>query len=184
MRGYYKRCASGAAGDEFKLGQPLGYAAFRERLSQQMIEYDPVHLKYPGDELFRAVTSVPKRKRSVAAATVGSEEAWASAPEHRKLGHFGVLADHQDSLEKKTNSKKCAVCKKPSYWRCSKCDSAAVCAPWGVGHSTCFLKHHDTGYLGLGFGDATSMGGGSKGWKAPTKGAEKAHRATCTSYGL
>jgi hypothetical protein len=149
-----------------------------------LIEYDPVHLKYPGDELFRAVTSVPKRKRSVAAATVGSEEAWASAPEHRKLGHFGVLADHQDSLEKKTNSKKCAVCKKPSYWRCSKCDSAAVCAPWGVGHSTCFLKHHDTGYLGLGFGDATSMGGGSKGWKAPTKGAEKAHRATCTSYGL
>ena len=37
----YSRVAGGRAGDKYKVDKPLGFAAFRERLSSQMMAYDP-----------------------------------------------------------------------------------------------------------------------------------------------
>ena len=178
----YSRCAAGKAGDKYKVDKPLGFAAFRERLSAQMMAYDPTKLLYPGDNLFRSVTATKKRKRP-ATVPASTESAWRAATDNRKLGDFSVLGEHWNSVKRATNAKSCRICKEQTLFRCTKCGpKEAVCAPWSNGHQACFLHQHDRGYFGLGFGDAKSTGTEPKRWKAPSRQAEKAHRAKVATF--
>ena len=58
----YTRVATGNAGDKYKVDMPLGFAAFRERLSAQMMAYDPSERKYAGDALFRKSNRQPQEE--------------------------------------------------------------------------------------------------------------------------
>ena len=109
----YSRVAGGRAGDKYKVDKPLGFAAFRERLSAQMMAYDPSERKYAGDALFRKSTATPKRKRSHSPAPASLEVAREEAPEHRKLGHLGMLEEHWVSIKRANNTAKCNICSLP-----------------------------------------------------------------------
>ena len=173
----YTRVAAGKAGDKYKMDKPLGFAAFRERLSAQMMAYDPSERKYAGDALFRKSTATPKRKRS-SPAPVGLEAARKEAPEHRKLGHLGMLEKHWVSITKANNSAKCNVCSTVSKFRCVECGpGVAICAPWNTDHRPCFLRQHDAGFFGLGYGDTKAVGACPKKWKPPSKTSVKTQRA-------
>ena len=162
------------------MDKPLGFAAFREQLSAQMMAYDPSEKKYPGDELFRKVTSAVKRKRKQPA-PVGLEAALKEAPEHRKLGHLGMLEKHWVSVKRANNPAKCHVCSQPSRFRCDECGPKVdICPPCNTDHRPCFLRQHDTGFYGLGHGDTKAVGSNPKGWKPPSKVMVKTQRAEVT----
>ena len=60
----YKECADGLMrAGEWKLDSCVSFHRFREKLAFQMLEYNPKNLKYPGDERFRAVTSIHKSEK-------------------------------------------------------------------------------------------------------------------------
>ena len=143
-----------------------------------MMAYDPSERKYAGDALFRKSTATPKRKRTHSPAPASLEVAREEAPEHRKLGHLGMLEEHWVSIERANNTAKCNICSLPSRFRCEKCGpKLAICAPWNTDHRPCFLRQHDTGFFGLGHGDTKAVGACSKKWKPPSKTTVKTQRA-------
>ena len=176
----YSRVASGKAGGTYKVDKPLGFAALREQLSAQMMAYDPRQKKYPGDALSRKVTKL-KRKRVDSPVSASLEAVLKEAPEHRKLGHLGMLEKHWVSVKRANNPAKCNVCSHPSFFGCEECEpKVSICAPWNANHRPCFLRQHDTVFFGLGHGDANAVGSTSKAWKPPTKTAVKTQRAEVT----
>ena len=177
----YTRVATGKAGDKYKVGMPLGFAAFRERLSAQMVAYDPSERKYAGDALFRKSTASLKRKRAPSPAPVSLEAALKAAPENRKLGNLGMLETHWLSVKRAGNPAKCKICSQKTVFRCEECGQReAICAPWNAAHRVCFLRQHDRGFYGLGHGDASTMGSSTKKWKLPSKSMVKNQRAQVT----
>ena len=59
----YKEVCEGRLDERWKVNKPLTFHAFRDKLSMQMLEYDPKDLLYPGDENMRIVTQQPKKRR-------------------------------------------------------------------------------------------------------------------------
>ena len=59
----YLEVAEGKLNPEWKT-LPVDFWRFRNRLSKQMLVYDPLHRKYSGDGAMRVCTSQRKRNRS------------------------------------------------------------------------------------------------------------------------
>ena len=60
----YIEVAEGNLDPAWKVDSPLSFWDFRDKLSKQMLEYNPINLLYPGDENMRAVTGMEKKKRT------------------------------------------------------------------------------------------------------------------------
>lgn len=131
----YLECAEeGFLNTEWALDKPADYHTFREKLSLQMLGYDPRKRKYPGDERMRTSTQQPKRKRSVSNASVpgdgfvsrqsfdtASEESEGVPP--RLCGDLTVLhRRHIASLEMNLkNGQVCNYCGGVCYTKCGIC---------------------------------------------------------------
>ena len=60
----YLECAEGKLDPSWHIHHPVTFRTFRDILSQQMLQYDPKHQHYPGDEKMRVVTQLNKKKGS------------------------------------------------------------------------------------------------------------------------
>lgn len=59
----YLECCEGKLNSEWKIGKPLNFWQFREKLSEQMLDYDPLNRLYPGDQNMRVSTRQPTKNR-------------------------------------------------------------------------------------------------------------------------
>jgi hypothetical protein len=59
----YLECAKGDLDPAWKIEKPMDFWPFREKLSEQMLQYKPTRRKYPGDGNMRAATQQSQRDR-------------------------------------------------------------------------------------------------------------------------
>jgi hypothetical protein len=80
----YREVTEGILDPEWKDEQPMDYYTFRDKLSQQMLEYTPTSRRYPGDELMRVSTQQHNNRRGeeLDAGNVDDSEARSSG--HRR----------------------------------------------------------------------------------------------------
>ena len=67
----YLEVAEGKLMGEWKLGEPMDFLRFRERLANGMLKYNPSARKYPGDEKMRPSTQQSQRQWGTAKKTRG-----------------------------------------------------------------------------------------------------------------
>jgi hypothetical protein len=59
----YKECTEGNLDPAWKIAKPVSFHKFHDSLSQQMLQWDPVHQLYPGDKNMRKVKQLNKTQR-------------------------------------------------------------------------------------------------------------------------
>ena len=61
----YQECCEGIIEEEWKISEKKvkTFFEFREYLSEQLLEYNPKHLRYAGDRHMRETTMVPRAQR-------------------------------------------------------------------------------------------------------------------------
>jgi hypothetical protein len=59
----YLECCEGKLNPEWKIDKPLNFWQFREKLSEQMLDYNPANRFYPGDQNMRVATRQPTKYR-------------------------------------------------------------------------------------------------------------------------
>jgi hypothetical protein len=123
----------------------VSFYCFREKLSKQMLEYDPRNRKYPRDEKFLIATKQPKMHRAVpkftATATPRTSRLTASVTSSTTPGiteedikHAGVrlcgdlskFKNHVESIIHlpAQNKRICVACGKATRWACGICGKA------------------------------------------------------------
>jgi hypothetical protein len=65
----YLECCKGKLNAEWKIEKPLDFWHFREKLSEQMLGYNPANRVYPGDQNMRVSTKQSTRDRHNASST-------------------------------------------------------------------------------------------------------------------
>ena len=162
----YLECASGVVNPEWKIDKPVGGPAWRTRLSEQMVRYDPVNLDYPGDDKIRSVTKTNKKRRGKrkGEALTGTDgkkrvsyEDYVDRAHPRGRGAVSrfcmetsdVFKKHLQSM-KICGAGKCEVCNERTFWRCNLC-GARMCFKSGESVTTmsCVLDYHSEDHLGL-----------------------------------
>lgn len=186
----YLECTEGNLDPHWKVEDPVDFHTFRDILSIQMLQYDPVKQQYPGDEKMRKVSKLHKDRRSQKrkfppqqkqskqktieiAKTDGSGKI--SYTQYRDIvRYFGRICSNMDEYEThlsnitaSKNPAKCAVCSEPSYKRCNVCkvplhNNDIKGAAKG---RNCFLHFHSESYLGLCFFDRGFLGQTAQQWR-------------------
>jgi hypothetical protein len=59
----YKECTEGNSDPTWKAAKPVSFHKFHDSLSQQMLQWDPAHQLYPGDNNMRKVKQLNKTQR-------------------------------------------------------------------------------------------------------------------------
>ena len=122
----YIEVAEGNLDQDWKVDSPLSFWDFRDRLSKQMLEYNPINLLYPGDENMRSVTRIEKRKRIgrpyqkskdtnplfVCKEDLCEEIVKKRETDKRLCGDLTCLTSHVISTKKYKNGGVCAWCGK------------------------------------------------------------------------
>jgi hypothetical protein len=159
----YKECCSGVLDESWKVADAdmMSYGQFLLKLSEQMLNYDPKELKFPGDEKMRRNTQQPKRRRKGSKDLLVEEESFtddgvtlANLIVARMLPRFCQTADqlqtHFEHIINVTNKNKCEACGEDTYWMCSLC-RAPLCLlinrKW-TGARCAFLFHKEE-FFGL-----------------------------------
>jgi hypothetical protein len=176
---FYKMCADGDGDPMWKMDKPMAGPEFRERLELQMLEYNPMHLCYPGDAKLRAVTRQERKRRGKSATKSDNEvcddgelrvgfDDYMNAINPRGRGgvsRFGlassdILKKHLHSM-KQVNGAKCEVCGRKTFWRCELCNGARMClkSDTNATSMSCVLDYHAEDHYGLVKGDKVSMFG-------------------------
>jgi hypothetical protein len=71
--GMYRECAEGKLDPSWKV-DILDFHSFRERLSEVMLQYDPHHRLYPGDNNLRDCTRQNKKQRQKSVGLTTADE--------------------------------------------------------------------------------------------------------------
>jgi len=192
----YKEAASGSLRDEWKVEKPMDFHQFRDRLSGQMLKYDPRKLALPGDEKIRVSTKVMKRKRprkhgrkeskkgrltSANVATggifcVATEEYSVALESGRLCKHMYDLAAHLASFTKKgvKSGRNCHWCGETAYTKCAICDVPLHNFPTKGDNELkpCSVHFHDPDQFGLAYMDSKTCDS-KKGmtWVQPSRAA-------------
>jgi hypothetical protein len=196
---FYKECAMGGGDPSWMIDNPMDGPEFRETLNLQMLMYDPVFLKYPGDAALRHVTVKSRKRRRAAISSTETNEVcddgqvrvgfgdYVNAKRPRGRGEvtrFGlessdVLKKHLQSM-KQVNGAKCEVCGKITFWRCELCDGARMCLKTSCSMTSmsCVLDYHAEDHFGLVRSDKAKFFGAKTGSFTGVKPAElKKNRA-------
>jgi hypothetical protein len=175
---FYKMCADGDGDPTWKMEKQMTGPQFREKLELQMLEYNPIHLCYPGDAKLRTVTRLKKQRRGKS--TKGDNEVcedgelrvgfddYMNAINPRGRGgvsRFGlatsdILKKHLNSM-RQVNGARCEVCGRKTFWRCDLCNGARMClkSDTNATSMSCVLDYHSEDHYGLVKGDKVSMFG-------------------------
>ena len=197
----YKEIASGIYNQKFKV-RAVEFHDFKQKLSKQMLSYDPKDGMYPGDASFRIVTRLPKQRRrnrdsdehvTVASSSTPSVRHHASSitaahlEQHRNrcCGDLSEYAIHHRSAKAIPNEgrRKCKVCNEYAGQQCGKCGVALHLhkPPNAISEVSCFLEYHNSCFLGLACCDykmLTDRNGkkiNKNEWKYPTDHQKKRH---------
>jgi hypothetical protein len=172
--------------------QVVSFYRFREKLSKQMLCYDPRERLYPGDEKFRVSTKqstkqrslprsitspglrTPRRPGSVASTTSGITVDDVKSADKRLCGDLGKFCSHVESIIQLPlqNKRVCVVCGNTTRYACGLCDKA-LHYPSFTSKSDgktipCFLNYHNTNYFGLAMEDHKLVGKKRKQFLLPT----------------
>jgi hypothetical protein len=182
----YKECAEGKLDPEWKLAKPVTYHKFHDHLSRQMLQWDPAHQLYPGDNNMRRVQQLNKTRRAMKkrrafeldgykdSVSVIEFKKQKSGPNPRLCGNLSDFRRHADSILRQGQGGRgraglrCVVCSTKTYTSCGLCDTAGrdndghppLCffpsKGAGVGN-TCFLDYHNDVFFGLAKKDCNSV---------------------------
>jgi hypothetical protein len=185
----YEECCEGFLDAECKVEEnnKLTYWEFREKLGKQLLGYSPTQMKYPGDSLMQAVTSLPKSMRQGADGRRSknsrgiTESQFRAAKRYkttRLCGNLDKLCMHVKNVVKVPTKKAriCAWCGLETYLMCGVCkDETGKPVPLHYNSTKgkaagahCFYHYHNDTMIGLGKNDATRLLGKSKSdWEQP-----------------
>lgn len=184
----YNECCDGGLDPEWAVPTKdrMTFSKFRQTLSKQMLAYNPVLNKYPGDSNFRTVTKLTQDERAsiqssnqTTLATIKEGEPLleafvkAKTPEPglvppRLCGQLDNLQKHLSSIEKKSWKSPCAMCGTSTLWKCTICDTwlcTAANKSWNG--AECAVRYHNDSCFGLANCDHQYTGLKRR-WRAPT----------------
>ena len=160
----YLEVAEGKLHPSFKLNQPVDFFTFREKLSEQMCQYDPKEQLYHGDEKMRIVSKLnlvvrQKRKLELIDESGNGKLSFLQYKEiiqgTRICSTLSKYEKHLNMIKSHKSPAKCGVCGDPTYKRCNiskmplhNMDTKGI----GKGRN-CALHWHSSSYLGLCFDD-------------------------------
>ena len=162
----YCECAEGELNKRWKLDVRMTAGEFRERLGQQMCQYESSQLKYPGDAEVRSTTQKAKKRRGTEKDRLERDESNtfrvsygmyldAKFPRGKDTAmcsdNFKLLKEHLNSFCNSSTKGKCQMCGQVTYAKCLKCNRHCC---WRkdkkkMASLTCCLDMHDDDYLGL-----------------------------------
>ena len=193
----YLEVAKGNLDPAWKDDEPCNFWTFRDLLSEQMLKYNPIHRKYPGDGKMRTATqqNSQKRKRSVARGNQPSRgqprkesasskkfkksfrDAKTKRGRHSRLcGDLTALNHHIKGVKTgNKHPKACKVCGKPAYSTCTICNEALHFMPskGEVAGATCFFDYHNDVFFGMARSDVSIKGISKKQWSYPSASAAR-----------
>jgi hypothetical protein len=135
----YKECAEGGLDPEWKVDKLVSYHKFHDSLSRQMLQWDPAHQLYPGDNNMRKVKQLNKsqrvRKKRRAFELNGYEDSVSideykkskKGPNPRLCGNLSAFRCHANGIVKQgtggrgKGALKCVVCNTRTYTSCGLC---------------------------------------------------------------
>ena len=171
----------------------MEFHEFRERLSLQGLNYNPLHKMYPGDKLMRVNTSKPKNVNGDGAAkksnnrpkkTTKSKEITADQLNDNKRGNksrfCGNLTKYSLHLksEQRVSNMVCVFCDEMSYTKCGICDAALHNNP-STGKCkgrNCYLDYHSDVCFGLAKNDSHMIRKRKSDWTFPTEQQRKLNK--------
>ena len=196
----YCEAASGSLDPEWKVSKKMNFHQFRDRLSGQMLRYNPAKRAYPGDSKFRVATQQNKKKRIrnsgrygktglLSAATIGSggtfclpKEEYTEAIESGRLcQNFTQLGTHLQSIfrNKSKSGRVCHWCGKTTYHVCTTCKVPLHHFPkfGSNADKSCSLNYHDLDCFGIRYMDSKLLPS-KRGitWRLPSKTAKEANK--------
>jgi hypothetical protein len=187
----YRECAEGNLNTEWKLNKPMTAKDFRENLAEQMCEYRPYHLKYPGDANFRATTNRNMRKRGTksdqpAIGKVTLDDfidtkfpKLRSDPQRFCNDDLSDLREHINKMKFVGHQPRtCVVCgKQRCHWYCTICNKY-MCFRTGPKQTdiSCVVDYHNECMFGLCKDDIGVVGKRLMDWKYPSNTQKTANR--------
>jgi hypothetical protein len=196
----YLECTEGDLDPGWKVEKPMDFWSFREKLSEQMLQYKPTRRKYPGDANMRAATQQSRRARqenntertsqNVLDMTQGEEPHDSSNPINQSLlqraigrrgksrlcGNLSHFERHVQSVETgKKHPLSCRVCGDHCYSMCKLCDKPLHFFPSRGKNQgkNCFLEYHNDNFFGLAVDDCKVMKKRKSDWAPPTAAKKK-----------
>ena len=199
----YLECAEGDLDPAWKIEKPIDFWSFREKLSEQMLQYKPTRRKYPGDGNMRAATQQSQRDRkektkerndqSILDMTQGDPEVDANNPIDRAIlkravgrrgksrlcGNLSHFERHVESVQTgKKHPLSCRVCGEQCYSVCGLCNKPLHFFPnrgKNMGKS-CFLEYHNDSFFGLAVEDCKVMQKRKSDWTPPSATKKKVQK--------
>jgi hypothetical protein len=182
----YREVCEGKLEPDWKEEKLLSFEDFRFKLANAMMDYCPTHQALPGDQLMRAVVTLPKMNRKRSSSSCSDEYPTKQDYQAHKVGgknarlcgNYSHFAHHVQSRQSLTNPKTCAYCGEPCYNACGVCvDSKGKEIPlhWHTGRGgcsarTCYVKFHNDLEYGTAKNDWKAAGLAKKSeWKEPTQ---------------
>lgn len=184
----YKEVAEGELDPTWKITNVLPYHKFHDKLSKQLLNWDPLNQDYPGDKEMRRVTQrgkgqrEQKRRQKVIVEThLAYEEAVPmevfkknkDGKTSRLCGNLSEFKDHIQSVVKqgtggrRKGALQCMACNKATYTSCGIClGHPPLCffpAKGKAAGNTCFLDYHNDHFFGLACRDTITVMGRTKG---------------------
>jgi len=184
----YQDCIDGYLDEDWKLSKKdksrMSFQMFREKLSEQMLLYNPRLRKYPGDEKFRSSTKQTKRQRSSLDSEKSNDSSNSGMGKRKKrraetdknslfhqmylLASTGdqprccstaeELKHHIRSIRRMTNSSQCDVCVGKSCWKCGLCNKTlCIFTKRKLNGMECFMKYHSHEFFGLSRSDSNKI---------------------------
>ena len=184
----------GLTADEAKSAR-MEFHEYRERLSQQGLEYDPSEQKYPGDKLMRVNTKKTKNGNNNDVTKMpGSNNRPKKSSKHKMItaeqlkeakrglksrlcGDLTKISAHLRS-ETRVSNQVCAFCGEISYTKCGICDAALHNNP-STGKCkgyNCFLDYHSDVCFGLAKSDSHLLRKRKKDWVSPDVNVRSANK--------
>ena len=163
----YLKVCEGKLNAEWKYNHPVNFYTFCDRLSEQLLKYDPAKQIYPGDEKMRRVSHLnkpyrQKRKHDDEITRTSNGSGHITFLQYQELMKSKRVCKtifeyekHAHKIEMVSNAARCAVCGVNAYKRCQICKVALHdndSKGKGKG-KRCSLHWHDETYLGLCFAD-------------------------------
>ena len=179
----YLECAEGNLKAEWKVEKPISSWEFQSRLGKQALTYVPKKCMYPGDELLRSSTVIPRAARRSTELSLDGNisrtelQLLKNDNKSRACGDLDKMCDHVDSIIRLPKGRACAYCGEKAYHACGICKDDAgkeialhVQTRKGKGvMELCYFHYHNDNHIGLAKKDQiTYRKRNRSNWEPPT----------------
>ena len=178
----YLECTEGNLKTEWKVEKPVSFWEFQSKLGKQALTYVPKKCKYPGDELLRSSTVIPRVKRAAEMSSEGNVsrtqlQIMTEDDRSRACGDLDKMCRHVDSIIRLPKGRACAYCGEKAYHACGICKDESG-KPVALHVNTrkskgcmemCYFYYHNDNHIGLAKEDQISFRKRKRSdWEPPT----------------